>query len=82
MKLVLYGISCAGKDTFINIFLTEHSSFKHIYGSKRLSEISSEKYAADFRAKVRAYYEEGHTYRTTADRFKISTNTVGRILKE
>ena len=41
-----------------------------------------EKYDADFRAKVRAYYKEGHTYRTTADRFKISTNTVGRILKE
>lgn len=41
-----------------------------------------EKYDADFRAKVKAYYKEGHTYRTTAARFEISTNTVGRILKE
>lgn len=48
MKLVLYGISCSGKDTFINTFLTEHSCFKHIHGSKRLSEISNEKYGADF----------------------------------
>ena len=48
MKLVLYGISCAGKDTFINTFITEHSCFKHIHGSKRLSEISNEKYDADF----------------------------------
>ncbi len=41
-----------------------------------------EKYDADFRAKVKAYYNDGHTYRGTADFFKISTNTVGRILKE
>ena len=48
MKLVLYGISCAGKDTFISKFLKEHSCFKHIYGSKRLSEIANEKYGAEF----------------------------------
>lgn len=48
MKIVLYGISCAGKDTFLNAFLTENSNFKHIHGSKRLSEISNEKFGADF----------------------------------
>lgn len=48
MKLVLYGISCAGKDTFISKFLKEHSCFKHIHGSKRLSEIANEKYGAEF----------------------------------
>ena len=41
-----------------------------------------EKYDADFRAKVKAYYNDDHTYRETAGHFKISTNTVGRILKE
>ena len=40
-----------------------------------------EKYDADFRARVKSYYEDGHTYRETASYFKISTNTVGRILK-
>lgn len=48
MKIVLYGISCAGKDTLLNDFLTENTCFKHIQGSKRLSEISNEKYGADF----------------------------------
>ena len=48
MKLVLYGISCSGKDTFINTFLTDYSCFKYIHGSKRLSEISNENYGADF----------------------------------
>ena len=61
MKLVLYGISCAGKDTFINKFLnkflTDNSSFKHIHGSKRLSEIAVEKFAADFQ-KVSAETQE------------------------
>ena len=41
-----------------------------------------DKYDAEFRAKVRAYYEEGHTYRETAKHFNISTNTVGRFLNE
>ena len=39
-------------------------------------------YDADFRARVKAYYEKGSTYRETASHFGISTNTVGRILKE
>ena len=41
-----------------------------------------EKYDADFRARVKSYYDDGHTYRETACYFKISTNTVGRILRE
>ena len=42
-----------------------------------------ERYDASFRARVKAYYEEGgHTYRETARHFNISTNTVGRFLKE
>ena len=41
-----------------------------------------EKYDKDFRARVKAYYQEDHTYKETAREFKISTNTVGRILKE
>lgn len=41
-----------------------------------------EKYDADFRARVKSYYEAGHTYKETASYFAISTNTVGRILKE
>lgn len=40
-----------------------------------------DKYDAKFRAEVRSYYEEGHTYRETAEHFNISTNTVGRFLK-
>ena len=39
-------------------------------------------YDADFWARVKAYYEKGSTYRETASHFGISTNTVGRILKE
>jgi hypothetical protein len=39
-------------------------------------------YDADFRARVKEYYNNGHTYRETANKFGISTNTVGRILKE
>ena len=39
-------------------------------------------YDADFGARVKAYYEKGSTYRETASHFGISTNTVGRILKE
>ena len=41
-----------------------------------------EVYNADFRAHVKKYYNNGHTYRGTANKFGISTNTVGRILKE
>ena len=41
-----------------------------------------EVYDADFRARVKEYYNNGHTYRGTANKFGISTNTVGRILKE
>ena len=41
-----------------------------------------DKYDAKFRAEVRAYYHDSHTYRETADHFNISTNTVGRFLKE
>ena len=48
MKICLYGISCAGKDTFINAFLKENICFKHIHGSKRLSEISKETFNTDF----------------------------------
>lgn len=38
-------------------------------------------YDSDFRAKVKAYYKNGHTYRDTAKHFNISTNTVGRFVK-
>lgn len=41
-----------------------------------------EVYDADFRSRVKEYYNNGHTYRGTANKFGISTNTVGRILKE
>ncbi len=41
-----------------------------------------DKYDDKFRAEVRDYYEEGHTYRETADYFNVSTNTVGRFLKD
>ena len=41
-----------------------------------------DKYDAKFRAEVRAYHEAGHTYRETAEHFNISTNTVGRFLKD
>ena len=40
-----------------------------------------ERYDADFRARVKQYYMDGHTYRETAKHFGISTNTVGRFLK-
>lgn len=40
------------------------------------------KYDAEYRAKVRDYYNDGHTYRETAEHFKISSNTVGRFLNE
>lgn len=40
-----------------------------------------ERYDADFRARVKQYYMDGHTYRETAKHFSISTNTVGRFLK-
>ena len=52
---------------------------------KRASEPKAgrpEVYDADFRARVKEYYNNGHTYRGTANKFGISTNTVGRILKE
>ncbi len=41
-----------------------------------------ERYDKDFRERVKAYYNDGHTYRETAGHFNISTNTVGRFLKE
>ena len=41
-----------------------------------------ERYDKDFRVRVKAYYNDGHTYRETAGHFNISTNTVGRFLKE
>ena len=41
-----------------------------------------EVYDADFQARVKKYYDDGHTYRDTAKYFGISTNTVGRILKK
>ena len=41
-----------------------------------------ERYDKDFRVRVKAYYNDGHTYRETAGYFNISTNTVGRFLKE
>lgn len=53
---------------------------KKIVSSPRVGR--PEKYDKVFRANVKAYYKEGHTYKETAQKFKISTNTVGRILKE
>lgn len=39
-------------------------------------------YDEDFRSQVKAYYDDGHTYRETAKHFNISTNTVGRFIKD
>lgn len=41
-----------------------------------------EKYDAAFRESVKNYHADGHTYRETSNQFNISTNTVGRFLKE
>ena len=46
--------------------------------------LQSSNYDSDFRQRVIAFYNESdaHTYQATAQEFNISTNTVGRILKE
>lgn len=38
-------------------------------------------YDSQFRARVIAFYQAGHTYVETAKHFGVSTNTVGRFLK-
>ena len=40
MKIAIYGISCAGKDTFISEVIKRFPDFTHIKGSTRLNEIS------------------------------------------
>lgn len=49
MKIAVYGISCAGKDTFISQFIERFSGYKHIKGSAKLNEIASRKYHCSFK---------------------------------
>ena len=52
--------------------------------SQRNSRAGRPRYNSDFRQRVIDFYNESdaHTYQATAQEFNISTNTVGRILKE
>ena len=49
MKIAIYGISCAGKDTFILEVIKRFPDFTHIKGSTRLNEISQKSYGCTFR---------------------------------
>ena len=49
MKIAIYGISCAGKDTFISEVIKRFPYFTHIKGSTRLNEISQKSYGCTFR---------------------------------
>ncbi len=52
--------------------------------SQRPGRAGRPRYDSDFRQRVIDFYNESpaHTYQITANEFGISTNTVGRILKE
>jgi phosphoserine phosphatase len=48
MKIAVYGISCAGKDTFIDKFLSHFPQYCHKKGSEQLNIISNRIYCKNF----------------------------------
>ena len=51
MKIAIYGISCAGKDTFINQLLEKPQMkiFFHLKGSEKLNELAEKRYSETFK---------------------------------
>lgn len=48
MKIAVYGISCAGKDTFISEFIQKFPEYRQIKGSTKLNEITDKKFHCSF----------------------------------